>query len=155
MTTHEEAYVKAEKQYKEIKENLKKVFKEIKNPVFRYYVDQYFGDSIVNVFSCWRWRSVYNNTYFHVVLICTDDQAGNPVVKLYWTPAADDVIYGLRRMYTNGGNDPRMDLTQMLLDSGSRDAMKLDGYVRRRFRKGTMKAHVRAFFSFIKNKLFG
>lgn len=155
MTTHSEAYKKAERQYKEIKENLKTSFREVKSPVFRHYVDRYFSDNVVNVFSCWLMRSSRNNTYFHAVLICFDDQSGNPIVRLYWTPAADDIIYGLRRMYTNGGNDPFLDQGQLLLDVANTNAMGLNGYVRRRFRNGTVKAKVRAFFTFIKQMVFG
>lgn len=85
--------------------------------------------------------------FLHVAVIEHEYGDGKLGVQIRYTCAADDLLYGLRTKYQNGGSEDNEDdikEIETLIELGNLKGQAR--FVRKRFRHGRTKAKVRAFF---------
>lgn len=152
--SYKDRYNSAKSVYKERKGQLAHLgFREVKDSMYRHHAKKNYSGFVVATFSCWR-KKLENRGYVHVILLCLLDDNDNPKVYIYTRGAFDPILYGLRNWYLDGGDADSDDVIEHVERMGHLTDAD-ESFVRPRFRQGTVKAHVRAFFQMFKDMFSG
>jgi hypothetical protein len=128
-----------------------KGFYRITHPVVLHHLRKEFQQYEVN--KDYFYIYPVEQDFIHVALVEYDTPTNEVRLQIRYSCAGDDLLYGLRIKFTNGGSeDPQDDLVDILRWMNLESVRVHPHYIRKRFRHGRFQAKLRALLVYLKDR---